>query len=52
MISQPSNVQVSYQRVQSLAIENRACTFDLITIPGNDTARVQKVQEKVFGKTL
>jgi len=49
MITMPPMVSPAYKRIQSLAMDNKECIFELTTTPADDMERILMVQEKVFG---
>ncbi len=49
MITMPPMVSPSYQRIQSLGMDDKECIFELTTVPADDMERILMVQEKVFG---
>ena len=49
MITLPPMVSPSYQRIQSLGMDDKECIFELTTVPADVMERILMVQEKVFG---
>jgi len=49
MITMPPMLSPSYTRIQSLAMDEKECIFELTTIPADDMERILMVQEKIFG---
>lgn len=49
MITMPPMVSPQYRRVVSLGLDDRACLFELTTVPADDMERILMVQEKIFG---
>ncbi|HZU87344.1 MAG TPA: hypothetical protein VFF78_07660 [Anaerolineaceae bacterium] len=49
MISMPPMVSPQYCRVVSLGMDDKACVFELKTVPADDMERILMVQERVFG---
>jgi hypothetical protein len=49
MITMPPMVSPSYERLQSLGMDDKECLFELTTVPADDMERILMVQDRVFG---